>query len=275
MRYGSTTAIVLECGATSSARPPVATTGASTPSSPRIAVTMPSTWPGEAVDDAGLEPADGRLPDHARRLDVVDLDEPRRTREERLHRGLDSRREHAADVLARRRDDVEVRRGAEVDDDHGSAVALLRGDRVDDPVGTDLARVVVADRDPGLDARPDDEDRRLRPAGRRAAPTRGPASARSTRGRSRRRPRGRACRRAARRARHPSACARSRGASRPSAARRRRDRARSACCRRRRRAASEIVGRPLRLGRPGTPRPTGFARRPAAARRSARRATPP
>ena len=56
---------------------------------------------GEAVDDAGLEPADGRLPDHARRLDVVDLDEPRGAGEERLHRGLDPRREHAADVLAR------------------------------------------------------------------------------------------------------------------------------------------------------------------------------
>ncbi len=45
VRVGSTTAIVLECGATSSERPPVATTWASTPSSPRIAVTIPSTWP--------------------------------------------------------------------------------------------------------------------------------------------------------------------------------------------------------------------------------------
>ena len=33
------------CGAISSARPPVAIAGASAPSSPRIAVTMPSTWP--------------------------------------------------------------------------------------------------------------------------------------------------------------------------------------------------------------------------------------
>ena len=128
---------------------------------------------GEAVDDAGLEPTDRRLADHARRLDVVDLDEARRAREERLHRGLDPGREHAADVLARRRDDVEVRRRAEVDDDHRRAVALLGGDRVDDPVGPDLARVVVADRDPRLDAGPDDEDRRLRPARRHAAPTRG------------------------------------------------------------------------------------------------------
>ena len=56
-------------------------------------------------------------------------------------------REHAADVLALGRDDVEVGRRAEVDDDHGRAVALLGGDGVDDPVGADLARIVVADRD--------------------------------------------------------------------------------------------------------------------------------
>ena len=42
---GSSLPIVFECGAISSARPPVATTCASTPSSPRIAATMPSTWP--------------------------------------------------------------------------------------------------------------------------------------------------------------------------------------------------------------------------------------
>ena len=104
------------------------------------------------------------LADHCRRLDEVDLDQPRRPREERLHRDLDPGREHAADVLARRRDDVEVRRGAEVDDDARRPVALLRGDRVRDPVGPDLARVVVADRDPGRDARPEHEQRRLRPA---------------------------------------------------------------------------------------------------------------
>ena len=118
---------------------------------------------GEAVDEAGLEAADGRLADHARRRDEVDLDEARGAGEERLHRDLDPRREYAADVFALRRDDVEVRRGAEVDDDRGRAVALLRGDGVDDPVGADLARVVVADRDPRLDARPDDEQRRMRP----------------------------------------------------------------------------------------------------------------
>ena len=62
------------------------------------------------------------------------------------------------------RDDVEVRRRAEVDDDARRAVALLRGHGVRDPVGPDLARVVVADRDPGADARAHDEQPARRPS---------------------------------------------------------------------------------------------------------------
>ena len=57
---------------------------------------------GEAVDEPRLERGRGRLADHRGRLDEVDLDEPRRAREQRLHRDLDPRREHAADVLALR-----------------------------------------------------------------------------------------------------------------------------------------------------------------------------
>ena len=45
VRNGSTWPIVRECGAIRATRPPVPMTGASTPSSPRIASTMPSTWP--------------------------------------------------------------------------------------------------------------------------------------------------------------------------------------------------------------------------------------
>ena len=45
VRNGSTRSIVRECGATRSARPPVAMARASTPSSPRMRPTMPSTWP--------------------------------------------------------------------------------------------------------------------------------------------------------------------------------------------------------------------------------------
>ena len=58
---------------------------------------------------------------------------------------------------------------------------LVRGDRVDDAIGADLARVLVEDRHAGLDAGPDDERRAaavlleelLQPEHRRAArPTR-------------------------------------------------------------------------------------------------------
>ena len=45
VRKGSTFSIVRECGATRSARPPVATAGASAPSSSRMRPTMPSTCP--------------------------------------------------------------------------------------------------------------------------------------------------------------------------------------------------------------------------------------
>ena len=53
---------------------------------------------GEAVDEPRLQRAGGRLADHLRRLDVVDLDEPCRAREERVHRDLDPGSEDAADV---------------------------------------------------------------------------------------------------------------------------------------------------------------------------------
>ena len=55
------------------------------------------------------------------------------------------------------RDDVVGDRGAEVDDHAGAADALVAGDGVDEPVRADLARVVVADRHPGLQARADQQ----------------------------------------------------------------------------------------------------------------------
>ena len=64
VRNGSTRSIVSECGATRSARPPVAIARASTPSSPRMRADDPVDLAREAVDEPGLEPADGRLPDH-------------------------------------------------------------------------------------------------------------------------------------------------------------------------------------------------------------------
>ncbi len=54
-----------------------------------------------------------------------------------------------------RGDDIEGGRRAEVDAHCGAAEALADGDRVDEPVGADLARVVVADRHARLRPRPD------------------------------------------------------------------------------------------------------------------------
>ena len=70
---------------------------------------------------------------------------------------LEARRDHASQELALVGDDVEVRAGAEVDDDRGTAEAREGGQRVDDPVGADLARVVREDETPVLVPGPDDQ----------------------------------------------------------------------------------------------------------------------
>ena len=128
--------------------------------------------------------------------------------------------------------------GAEVDDGAGAAEAVVGGDRVDEPVGAELVRVVEADRHPGLHPRADHH------AGGAQVPL---GSSASTRGQPRhdraddrgvdraeldpaqpqqaRQPRPRARRRCPRR--------RWRSASARPARRRRRRRCGSACCRRR------------------------------------------
>src|SRR5215216_4091111 len=114
---------------------------------------------GEAVDHARPDRLDGRLPDQrARRLEV-DLRDRRRAAGECLHRDLDARPDDAADVLAGGPDDVVRDRGAEVDDHACAADALVRRDRVDEPVGADLARVVDPDRHAAAQPGPDDRHR--------------------------------------------------------------------------------------------------------------------
>jgi hypothetical protein len=117
----------------------------------------------EAVDDPGLQRRARVLADHRRRRDEVHLEEACRAREERVHRDLHAGSEHAPRVLAGGGDDVEVRRGPEVDDDAGRAVELLGGDGVGDPVRADLARVVVQHRHPGARPRADHVQRGVRP----------------------------------------------------------------------------------------------------------------
>src|SRR4051812_9786401 len=76
---------------------------------------------------------------------------------ERVGRDHQPGRDHAARVLAARRDHIERGRGAEVDDDRALRPALMGRDRVDDAVGADLARVLVQDRHSRLRARAHDQ----------------------------------------------------------------------------------------------------------------------
>ena len=133
---GSIAVIVREWGAISSASPPVATTGApGASSSSRMRSTIASTCPAKPYTSPDWRRGDGRLADDALGRAERHPWQPSRTREEGVHRDLDSRCEHTAGELPGRRDDVEVRGGAEVDDDRGGAVALARRDGVRDPVG--------------------------------------------------------------------------------------------------------------------------------------------
>ena len=234
--------IVSACGAISSARPPVAIDRRRLADLGAHAPDDPVHLAGEAVDHSRLEAGDRRLADHGRRRGEVHLHQPRRAGEERLHRDLDPGGEDAADVLPVGGDDVEVRGRPEVDDDARRAVALACRNGVGDAIGADLAGVVVDDRDAGLRARPEDEERRLRVVARRTPRRRGQAAGPWRRGRRRRcrRNRDRAARAAARRprrARRRCARPRWRRASALPAGRRRTARGPSACCRRRRPAA--------------------------------------
>ena len=126
-----------------------------------------------AVDDARLHRVDGVAPDDLRRLGDLDARELGRAREERVGADLQARREDAAEVLALGRHAVEVRRGAEVDDDDAALGPLEARDRVGDAVGADLARVL--DEDGHARADPGADDERLAPEG---AASRGASSAR-------------------------------------------------------------------------------------------------
>ena len=84
--------------------------------------------------------------------------------------------DHAAEVLARAGDDVEVGRGAEVDRHAGALHLRVGGDRVDEPVGAELVRVVDQDRHPGLHARADQQARLSHVPLGRAARTRARAA---------------------------------------------------------------------------------------------------
>ena len=182
-------------------------------------------------------------------------------------------RDDAAEVLALGRDDVVVHRGAEVDRDARRRRArVVGGDRVHEPVGADLARVVDADRHPGPDARARPRASRGRGSARPSPPTRARAAAPSSR-RSTRRGRAKPTPRSSSRLR--SAAPSSSAVDSRTVAKRqcstssspRRCRSASGCCRRRPRGASgraDYAGAPPRFRRsrrhPRSPRETGVAR---------------
>ena len=139
---------------------------------------MPSIMPAKPKITPDWIAAAGRLADRRRGLGEVDPRDARAALGERRERDLDAGRDRAAEVLAVGRDGVEVDPGAEVDHHAAAADPVVGGDRVDEPVGADLVRVVDPDRHPGLGARGDEQAGRVEVALARAPRTRSPAAAR-------------------------------------------------------------------------------------------------
>ena len=122
----------------------------SPPSSASIRRTMPSISPAKPKITPDWIAPRVDLPIAAYGLAELDPRDPRAALGERRERDLDPGRDRAAEVLAVGRDDVEVDAGAEVDHDARSADPVVGGDRVHQPVGPDLVRVVDPDRHPRL-----------------------------------------------------------------------------------------------------------------------------
>src|SRR6185369_345210 len=110
-----------------------------------------------AVADPGLDGMNGVASYHSRGASDLDARQLGGARIQGVERDSDAGNDHAADVFALGRHVVERRRGTEVDDDRRRVRAFVRGDRVDDAIGADLARILVKDRHAGLDPGPDDE----------------------------------------------------------------------------------------------------------------------
>src|SRR5215218_5852519 len=112
---------------------------------------------GEAPDGPGLEALHGVLADHRagrHQLHPAQLGGPL---DQGVHGDLDAGGDGRAQVLAPLGDGVEGGGGAEVDHHHRPAVGGVGRDRVDHPVGPDLARVVGQDGQPGADPGLDDQ----------------------------------------------------------------------------------------------------------------------
>ena len=112
---------------------------------------------GEPVDGAGLHRLGRVLADGVLRLRHVHLDELGGTRRQGLHGDLDAGSDRTAHVVAVGVDDIEVGRGAEVDDHDRRAIPLAAGNGVDDAIGAHLGGVLHGDTHAGARAGPDHE----------------------------------------------------------------------------------------------------------------------
>ena len=173
VRSTSTSVIVSHSGAIVGASPPVATTAHSAPKLDQRSAHQTVDHHRLAEHESGLHAlARVRADDVVGGLQV-DLRQPSGLGEQRLGARLDSRSDRAAQIGAVRRNHVHGGGGAEVDDDDGAAVRGIGRDAVHDAVGTDLVRVVVADRHTGLQAGAHHEDAARARIGRRRFPRRG------------------------------------------------------------------------------------------------------
>ena len=147
------------------------------PSSASSRRAIPSIRPGEAEDEArtGSPPrvdlpiAASGSPRSIRGIRGAALGQRRRARSRRPGPIAPPRYSPSAETASK------LIAGAEVDDHAGAAEALVGGDRVDQPVGADLVRVVDPDRHPGLHAGPDGQAVGRRGSARSAPRTRRPS----------------------------------------------------------------------------------------------------
>src|SRR5262249_13820857 len=103
-----------------------------------------------SIEQTALHAAGGRGTDHIRGLLNLDSRQLGSVLIQRLRRNHNARRNHATTVLAGRGDGVKCRCRSEIHDDCGMAIFVHDSDRIDDPVRTDLAGIVVENRNAGI-----------------------------------------------------------------------------------------------------------------------------
>ena len=112
---------------------------------------------------AGLHAFHGVLSDDRPGPSQLDAAQRRRPRRRRIGRHLHAGCDRAAEELSLGRHDVDADRRPEVDDDRGRLVLVKCREAVDDPVGSDLLRIVDQQWNAGAHTRLDQNVRHRRP----------------------------------------------------------------------------------------------------------------